>query len=754
MVLLLALLVALSASAQEVESPQAETPDDSMARLVTGITHPIPDVRTVTWQQAAQVGAPAIAALVPLLTDPRPHVVRSAHIAMDRLVCHAGRPGAATDAASVAGALVQELGALAEAAPLSPTLPTLEPGLQGFLAAFREAARLDWETAMQRRRTQQARRDVVYWLGLVGGGAHVPALVALLDDEAVAGEAVRALARIPGGDADRSLIDALATSAGAVRIEIIGVLGAREVRDAAEPLAALAREQEDRSVLWACIDALARLGVPPAEALPPHLEPTAEDRVRYADAALRTAHALVEQGKRNQAERIFASFAEMSARRSQIRAALRGLGEIGSPKLVRLALGQLNSPGVRACAIGVLAEMEGREVEQHLRKAYSVAEPSMRAAILEVLARRQSEALSALLDAARNDDAPELRVVAARLSDMPPSEGDLLELAVRGAPWARSDALRSYLDLAHAWAIAGDAEGAALQFREILDGPFDADAQREALEGLGAIARQEDGPFVEAFLDDPYLAETAQSAWARIVAAAPNHDRACQQLAELARSTPYDQAAVVAVRGLEDLGLPAQPFAQARGFVTDWHVVGPFAKPEGETPKPVPAPPLVRGAGSGLPRIEYGGVAQDWQGAIAQGVPAIVDLRALLGARENVSAYALAQVAVPDWRTVRLYVGSDAGCELWLNGEKLHSALAPRPLRVDDDEASGVLRPGSNWLLLHVLQDTGDWGYCVRVTQRDGTPVDLSQQAFPDDGTAGVGIQPTLVQPEANELLP
>ena len=107
-------------------------------------------------------------------------------------------------------------------------------------------------------------------------------------------------------------------------------------------------------------------------------------------------------------------------------------------------------------------------------------------------------------------------------------------------------------------------------------------------------------------------------------------------------------------------------------------------------------------------------------------VPAAIDLRAQFDPHDNVAAYALAEVRMTADTPVLCLLGSDDGCEFWVNGEKLHEVNAPRGMAVDGDRVEATLQPGVNRLLLKVLQGGGDWQFCLRIAGRDGVPLDLS----------------------------
>lgn len=79
----------------------AEVSVPSVDALVHALQSEDDQVRGPAWQNAAQSGAPAVGPLAALLTHPRFEVARAARRALARIVRHAGRPEAPTEARKV-----------------------------------------------------------------------------------------------------------------------------------------------------------------------------------------------------------------------------------------------------------------------------------------------------------------------------------------------------------------------------------------------------------------------------------------------------------------------------------------------------------------------------------------------------------------------------------------------------------------------------------------------------------------------------
>ncbi|MBM3836919.1 MAG: DUF3471 domain-containing protein [Verrucomicrobia bacterium] len=92
----------------------------------------------------------------------------------------------------------------------------------------------------------------------------------------------------------------------------------------------------------------------------------------------------------------------------------------------------------------------------------------------------------------------------------------------------------------------------------------------------------------------------------------------------------------------------------------------------------------------------------------------IVDLTAPFGSKEFVTAYAYAEIEMPEASRVLAGLGSDDAVKVWLNGKLAHENLAGRPARKDEDLVQLDLQRGKNRLLLKVQNARASWGFVFR----------------------------------------
>ena len=86
-------------------------------------------------------------------------------------------------------------------------------------------------------------------------------------------------------------------------------------------------------------------------------------------------------------------------------------------------------------------------------------------------------------------------------------------------------------------------------------------------------------------------------------------------------------------------------------------------------------------------------------------------------------AFALSYVWVDRAMPATIWLGSDDGHTLYVNGELAEKRETSRRFRFDDDFADVELRAGWNRILLKVHNSRNPWGFLMRVTQRDGNPI-------------------------------
>ena len=154
------------------------------------------------------------------------------------------------------------------------------------------------------------------------------------------------------------------------------------------------------------------------------------------------------------------------------------------------------------------------------------------------------------------------------------------------------------------------------------------------------------------------------------------------------------------------------------GFVTGWMVIGPFQNERG-TCWNIPYGPEtefdIEAAYDGKKRKVR------WRMLPVEPVLAEVNFDAMMRPNDEVLAYALAFVEVPEDTDAALRIGSDEGLAVWVNDLKVLDRDIHRRLDFDQDVVGVKLNKGINKILVKVGERNSEWGFRLRITAPDGS---------------------------------
>jgi len=692
---LLSLVIAIAALSLEAAAPQ--TLDEFLARIDGADAN----ARYEAIRGAGPIGAAAVAPLAARLTHENRLVAEGARQAIESLARFAGRPDA------------PERQAVCEA-----------------LAALLDA-----------KQTEKVRRIALGLLGEIGGPAEIPAMAALIPDPALRDDALATIDRIPGEASERALVAALATvpkdvlpsvivsikhhgcpSATAKIVELAGD-GAPRIRAAAvECLGTGAGiAGGDKAMVRAVVRAVMR-----------SIRDDAPEVRRVAgEAYLHLADALAAAGRREPAFWMLRALVERRQEPAWTCAAIVGIAKIGGPDAADILVGALADPSatVREAAKQGLVDLAGDAIDSHLVGKLDGSAPPARASILRILSARKAPQAAALVkDASRAAD-PEVRVTALDLLgglDDPALEPILLEAAEKGSPQVVSVALRSYMKLAAARLAAGKPDEALAMYARALKLAGEDGERRAALQGIAAVANPSSLELVEAWIEKPGTREEAQRAVVAIAAAIGRSDgkRAIGMLSEVVSSTSSLPVAALAMAKMRELGADTTGFAAKAGFIANWFILGPLPY-GGADPwdKTFFDPAKVDVTAS----VSAGDRQLIWKKHQTDDLTGRVRMHEFLNPKDNVCAFAYAELRPFAERKLRFRIGSDDGVIVWLNGEKIHANDTTRALGVDQDTVDVVLKEGENRILLKINQGGGEWEFCLRIADRQNRPLDLTK---------------------------
>ncbi|HSV72833.1 MAG TPA: DUF1080 domain-containing protein [Chthonomonadales bacterium] len=273
----------------------------------------------------------------------------------------------------------------------------------------------------------------------IGTERSVPALAALLPDEALSSHARVALEAIPAPAAAQALREALGRLTGRLLVGAVNSVGVRRDRQATSALARLAGGP-DREVGAAALVALGRIGTPEAIRVVQGALASGAQPLRDAAAHALLAHAGDREavGRRQEALAALRRLRASQAPRHIRIAALQRSLVIESPASMPALMGHLRStdPDLVSMALRALREMGGEPVTRALAAQAVQARPDVQPALVQVLRERSG----------------------------PGALGGIEALAARGAPDARRAALHALGDVGGPSSVAlllSTAQGAA-----------------------------------------------------------------------------------------------------------------------------------------------------------------------------------------------------------------------------------------------------------------------------------------------------
>ena len=192
------------------------------------------------------------------------------------------------------------------------------------------------------------------------------------------------------------------------------------------------------------------------------------------------------------------------------------------------------------------------------------------------------------------------------------------------------------------------------------------------------------------------------------------------------------------------------------GFIKDWLILGPFANPKGRKTinvqriigrgydidylKPFGGEKKNRIMEGAYVRYSFPNVGRDdlWGTTVSPGQmnnvkvpwkrirskkPKIDLLKYLQKPHIFVVSYAFCTIESPHEKDILIRLGSDDGYKLWVNGKMAGEYHERRAAKIDDNTHLVHLKKGINNILLKVDQDSGGYGFYLRITDLNCKPL-------------------------------
>jgi mono/diheme cytochrome c family protein len=149
-------------------------------------------------------------------------------------------------------------------------------------------------------------------------------------------------------------------------------------------------------------------------------------------------------------------------------------------------------------------------------------------------------------------------------------------------------------------------------------------------------------------------------------------------------------------------------FASAQ--LSPWQAIGPFNEVAGSQPFDYAYPPE---------RQVDLNMAYDDGKLRWQPKPEWVDGKAHYLAGDKCATYLFRTVRVDRRQPLTLYLGSDDGIKVWINGKLVHSNILVRVVAPNQDRVPIVLQPGENQILLKIVNLQGGYGFYFSTREKD-----------------------------------
>ena len=386
------------------------------------------------------------------------------------------------------------------------------------------------------------------------------------------------------------------------------------------------------------------------------------------------------------------------------REALRGLRKLVDPAKLPNYLEHLAEPKAERDAnawselvndaIGKLPTPEAQA--QPILAAIITAEPAVQAQLLPILARPATVGALATIRESLKSEEEAVRDGAIRaLTKWPNADvaDDLLAVITS----AKNDkhrilATRGYLDLAR------KQKDSETMYAKALDFAKSAQDRKTIIAGLGGAQSLSAFKLVAPYLDDQLVAREAALACVQI--GKGFSDKEAMEVRDTLDSilARYGDDKEIA----KGAGAIVQKLEQFDHFILKWESIGPFTA--GDYQKAVAAEQELK----------------DWK-AVDKGIDSWqINCEHAFGGGDARYVYLRGTVTMEAAAEARLECGSDDGCIIWLNDEKVHQFTRNRGMSRTSDTVKVQLKAGKNTIVAKVINDSGGWAFCARFRDPHG----------------------------------
>ena len=166
------------------------------------------------------------------------------------------------------------------------------------------------------------------------------------------------------------------------------------------------------------------------------------------------------------------------------------------------------------------------------------------------------------------------------------------------------------------------------------------------------------------------------------------------------------------------MGLDAVLVTPVRSYIPEWYMIGPFPNRRLSDDLRFGLDSIYPPELEFDPDATYTGVDQQpirWQRISGAEGGYSMGLSRLFEPREFIISYARTQVYSPEDQKVPLFIGSDDGAKVFLNGEEVYRFLAVRTAAPDQDTVHLNLKKGWNRIMIKAENNFGGYAFYVRI---------------------------------------
>jgi len=263
-------------------------------------------------------------------------------------------------------------------------------------------------------------------------------------------------------------------------------------------------------------------------------------------------------------------------------------------------------------------------------------------------------------------------------------------------------ALRGYIDLVDASELSSRQKLEHYQIAmELADGNSE---QKKVLSVLAKLSTLEAFRMAMSKLDEPSLKNEAAQA-ACVIAEKIYTTKSRQIKVDLEKIAEANVGESITKQAIEIL----QNINKVKYYIMDWEVSGPYMQ-EGKNYNAlfdIPFEPEINdGKGAKWRKMPTGTDASQ---------PFYLDILKALNGGEQRVAYLRTKLQWPAEGQVKLWIGSDDGNKVWVNGKLVHANNVARAFTPDQDSATVTLKKGENIIMMKITQNNMPWGASLSI---------------------------------------